>query len=118
MQNNIAQPAPFSTEGAKSFAGVSGATAKLPSSVVELRDSQVVQNAECLELDPSFNMRHSNSEGLPDLGESQNPGKLSAKEQDHYDFLNTLRKDLKVDQAKLINLECRMSGKFLTRLWR
>ena len=117
MQNNIAQPAPFSAGGAKSFAGVSG-TSKLAASVVELRDSQVVQNAECLELDPSFNMRHSNSEGLPDLGESQNPAKLSAKEQDHYQFLNALQKDLKVDQAKLINLECRMSGKCLTKLWR
>jgi len=94
MQNNIAQPAPFSTGGAKSFAGVSGASKLNASIIVEIRDSQVVQNTEGLDLDPSFNKRHSNSEGLPDL-ESQ--AKLSAKEQDHYEFLNSLRKDLKVD---------------------
>jgi hypothetical protein len=67
-------------------------------------------------------MRHSNSEGLPELtgpnggggggGDSMNQlNRISAKEQDHFNFLNSLRKNLNVDQTKLINLECRMSGK-------
>ena len=58
-------------------------------------------------------MRHSNSEGLPEIDrDSQNPhGKLSAKEKDHFEFLNSLKKNLNVDPAKLINLECRISGK-------
>lgn len=36
---------------------------------------------------------------------------MTAKEIDHLDFLNQLRKNLNVDQAKLVNLEFRMSGK-------
>ena len=56
-----------------------------------------------LELDPTFNVRHSNSEGLPDIERDQNynsnlePGKITAKDKDHFDFLNQLRKNLNVD---------------------
>jgi hypothetical protein len=67
-----------------------------------------------LEIDPTFNARHSNSEGLPEIENcenSQQPGKMTAKDIDHLDFLNQLRKNLNVDQAKIINLEFRMSGK-------
>ena len=44
-----------------------------------------------LELDPTFNVRHSNSAGLPDIdgdNSSHVTGKVTAKEKDHFDFLN------------------------------
>lgn len=85
-------------------------------SPLELRDSQnplsCCPGEAVLELDPAFNARHSNSEGLPEIDRdcSDRLGKLSAKDRDHFDFLNSLRRNLKVDPSKLINLECRLSG--------
>ena len=52
-------------------------------------------------MDPTFNVRHSNSEGLPDIERDANSnleqGKITAKDKDHFDFLNSLRKNLNVD---------------------
>jgi hypothetical protein len=39
---------------------------------------------------------------------------MSAKEQDHRDFLNSLRERLNVDDKTLANLEKRITGKKLT----
>ncbi len=54
-----------------------------------------------LELDPTFNVRHSNSEGLPDIERDTNSnleqGRITTKDKDHFDFLNSLRKNLNVD---------------------
>ena len=66
-----------------------------------------------MELDASFNARHSNSEGLPEIDRDSQKElvKISAKEKEHYNFLNSLRKNFNVDCSKLIDLECRISGK-------
>jgi len=37
--------------------------------------------------------------------------KMSAKQQDHQDFLNSLRSQLNVDDKTIANLELRMAGK-------
>jgi hypothetical protein len=81
--------------------------------VLERRSS----TEERLERMQALNAKHSNSAGLPDLGEdSQNDlQKISAKEKDHYNFLDSLRKKLHVDSSKLIDLEARISGKYLVK---
>jgi len=63
-----------------------------------------------------LNAKHSNSAGLPctDEDSQKNPLKISAKEKDHYNFLDSLRKRLHVDSSKLIDLEARISGKSTT----
>lgn len=60
-----------------------------------------------------LNHKHSNSEGLPEIDrDSQNKLiNISDKEREHYTFLNNLKTKFNVDQSKLINLECRLSGK-------
>ena len=78
-ENNIAQPG---NGGVKSFAGISTPVSnRVVPSVIELRDSQAARLNDSIEIDPTFNMRHSNSEGLPDI-DSQNPAKaiLSSKD--------------------------------------
>ncbi|CDW74566.1 protein kinase domain containing protein [Stylonychia lemnae] len=66
-----------------------------------------------LEIDEYIlNHKHSNSEGLPDIDRdnSNQLVNLSNKEKEHYTFLNNLKTKFNVDQSKLINLECRLSG--------
>eukprot|EP00347_Sterkiella_histriomuscorum_P019462 403341542 len=82
---------------------------------IEMRNEPVNEQASKLDLDEYiFNNRHSNSEGLPDRDQdSQNqliPPIISAKEREHYTFLNSLKAKYNVDPRKLINLECRLSG--------
>ena len=43
--------------------------------------------------------------------------KMSAKEQDHRDFLNSLRERLNVDDKTIANLEKRITGKSLAHHW-
>ena len=79
---------------------------KLPEKLdFNLNDEGVIQykNSQ-LDLSPSFNKRHSNSEGLPDRdNDSQKPLiKIGAKEKDHYNFLHALRQRLNVDGGKLV----------------
>ncbi|TNV74497.1 hypothetical protein FGO68_gene3699 [Halteria grandinella] len=104
-----------STLIAQRLLGRSASPLELRESQVQLKELQGSADCAVLELDPTFNARHSNSEGLPDIDrESQNPGgtgaRVSVREQDHYDFLNSLKQNLKVDPSKLIDLENRMSG--------
>ena len=66
----------------------------------------------------ALNAKHSNSAGLPDLDTDSQKDlfKISAKEKDHYNFLDSLRKKLNVDSSKLIDLEARISGTYFKNI--
>jgi hypothetical protein len=77
-------------------------------------DLERTGSKERLELEEYLlNHKHSNSEGLPEIDrDSQHKLiNMSTKEREHYTFLNNLKSKYNVDQTKLINLECRLSGK-------
>lgn len=63
------------------------ASAKSP---LEVRDSQADHHSEAVfDIDPTFNVRHSNSEGLPEIVQQEASNQqISARDQDHFDFLN------------------------------